>query len=106
MKHYVYIVLCCSDNTFYTGYTTDLQRRIDEHNLGTKGAKYTRGRRPIKLMYFEWYKSKSKAMKREYQIKQMSQQEKKKLMFDNYYRNTTNKMLGRGHWVEENENTK
>jgi putative endonuclease len=72
--HYVYIVKC-SDNTYYTGYTNNLKRRIKQHNDGN-GAKYTKGRRPVTLVYSEKYKSKSKAMKREYNIKQMSRNKK------------------------------
>ncbi|MGM0410566.1 MAG: GIY-YIG nuclease family protein [Bacillota bacterium] len=76
--HYVYI-LSCSDNSLYTGYTTDLERRVNEHNEG-KGAKYTRGRTPVELVYHEKKKSKSLAMKREYEIKQLSRAEKLKLI--------------------------
>ncbi|SJZ75790.1 GIY-YIG nuclease family protein [Selenihalanaerobacter shriftii] len=74
MGHYVYI-LSCSDGTLYTGYTTDLERRVDEHNEG-QGAKYTRGRRPVKLIYNEEYKTRSEAQKREYQIKQYKRKDK------------------------------
>jgi len=62
--HYVYIVKC-ADGTYYTGYTNDLERRINQHNAG-EGAKYTKGRRPVKLVHSERFKSKSKAMQREY----------------------------------------
>ncbi|AFS79419.1 GIY-YIG domain protein [Gottschalkia acidurici 9a] len=65
--NYVYIVEC-KDGTLYTGWTTDLKRRISEHNSG-KGAKYTRARGPVKLKYFEKFDTKQEAMKREYQIK-------------------------------------
>jgi putative endonuclease len=75
--HYVYIVRC-SDDTLYTGYTNDLNRRIKMHNDG-QGAKYTKGRRPVKLVYSEKFKSKSKAMKREYEIKKFRRIEKEKL---------------------------
>lgn len=67
---YVYI-LECRDSTYYTGYTTDVDKRLETHNLG-KGAKYTRSRRPCK--------SKSKALKLEYKIKQMSRKEKSELI--------------------------
>ena len=77
MKYYVYILLC-ADGTFYTGYTTDLEKRIDTHNKG-KGAKYTRARLPVKLHWSWIYKSKSEAMKAEYKIKQLSRIEKKNL---------------------------
>ncbi|NLM96154.1 MAG: GIY-YIG nuclease family protein [Halanaerobiaceae bacterium] len=77
-KHYVYIVKC-SDNTLYTGYTVDLERRIKEHNEG-RGSRYTRGRLPVKLEYFEEYEAKGRAMKREYEIKQMTRMQKEKLL--------------------------
>ena len=76
--NFVYIVKC-SDNTLYTGYTTDLERRIKEHNEG-KGAKYTRGRTPVELVYYEEKKTKSLAMKREYEIKQLNREEKEELI--------------------------
>ena len=71
---YVYI-LECSDSTYYTGYTTDVDRRLETHNLG-KGAKYTRCRRPCRLVYYRACESKSEALKLEYKIKQMSRKEK------------------------------
>jgi len=74
MGHYVYI-LSCADDTLYTGYTTDLKRRTKEHNEG-RGAKYTRGRGPVELVYYEEYSTRSKAQKREYEIKQYSRQQK------------------------------
>ncbi|MDY7082571.1 MAG: GIY-YIG nuclease family protein [Halobacteria archaeon] len=76
--HYVYI-LECDDGTLYTGYTTDVERRIEEHNSG-EGAKYTRGRTPVKLLYTEEFETRSAAMSREYEIKQMSRDEKEKLV--------------------------
>lgn len=76
--NYVYI-LECSDKTYYTGWTKDLEKRVNTHNNG-KGAKYTRGRRPVKLIYFENFNDKIEAMKREYEIKQMSRKEKEKLI--------------------------
>ncbi|MBF8437187.1 GIY-YIG nuclease family protein [Halanaerobiaceae bacterium Z-7014] len=75
---YVYI-LKCSDNTLYTGYTTDPERRIEEHNAGI-GAKYTRGRGPVELVYLEEFSDKSRAMQREYEIKQFSKNEKLELI--------------------------
>ncbi|MBU5426375.1 GIY-YIG nuclease family protein [Tissierella pigra] len=71
---YVYI-LKCKDNTLYTGWTVDLDKRIHKHNLG-KAAKYTRGRTPVKLVYFEEFDNKIEAQKREYAIKQLSRTEK------------------------------
>lgn len=72
--NYVYIVEC-SDGTFYTGWTNNLEKRIEMHSNGT-GAKYTRGRGPVKLVYNEQFEDKRDAMKREYEIKQMTRQEK------------------------------
>ena len=72
--NYVYI-LECSDNTLYTGWTTDLKKRISAHNSG-KGAKYTKGRLPVRLVYKESYNSKTEALKREYNIKQLSRERK------------------------------
>ena len=77
-KHYVYI-LRCSDGTFYTGYTTDPERRVRVHNSG-KGAKYTRPRRPVELIYTEEYDNKTEAQKREYAIKQLTRAEKEQLI--------------------------
>jgi len=78
--YFVYI-LACSDETLYTGITTDLERRLDEHNNSSKGAKYTRARRPVALVYSETYETRSEACKREYFIKhKMSREEKKALI--------------------------
>jgi putative endonuclease len=78
--YFVYIVKC-ADDTFYTGIATELERRIDEHNSSEKGAKYTRVRRPVNLVYSEEYPDRSSASKREYQIKKkMSRAEKLKLI--------------------------
>jgi putative endonuclease len=77
-SHYIY-VLECSDGTLYTGYTTDVQRRLEEHNSG-QGAKYTRGRRPVKLRHQEAFKNRSLAQKREYQIKQLPRSQKEELI--------------------------
>ncbi len=78
--YYVYIVEC-SDGTFYTGYTTNIDRRLNEHNYSIKkAAKYTRSRRPVTLKYIEKFKSMSAALKREYQIKKLSRVKKKELI--------------------------
>lgn len=71
---YVYI-LQCSDGTLYTGWTTDLNKRIETHSKG-KGAKYTRCRLPVELVYFEEFEDKISAQKREYKIKQFRRNEK------------------------------
>lgn len=76
----VYIVRC-SDDTLYTGITTDTERRLYEHNTPTgKGAKYTRMRQPVELVYVKEMKSKSDAAKEEYRIKQLSREDKLKLI--------------------------
>lgn len=79
MSYYVYI-LVCSDNTFYTGITTDLERRVCEHNTDLKGSKYTRVRRPVKIVYTEKADSRSSASKREYEIKSLARVSKQKLV--------------------------
>ena len=80
-KHYVYI-LKCADDTYSTGYTTDPERRTQVHNSG-KGAKYTRARRPVELIYTEEYDDKTEAQRREYAIKQLTRAEKEKLIKSN-----------------------
>jgi len=78
--YFVYI-LRCADDTFYTGIATELERRIDEHNSSDKGAKYTRTRRPVVLVYSEVHSDRSSASKREYEIKKkMSRSEKLQLI--------------------------
>ena len=72
--NYTYIVKC-SDETLYTGWTNNLKKRMEAHNSG-KGAKYTKNRRPVELVYFEEYGTKQEAMQREYAIKQLSRQKK------------------------------
>ena len=73
-SHFVYIVRC-SDNSLYTGYTNS----INKHNAG-KGAKYTKIRRPVVLVYQEMYETKSEALRREYEIKTFTRQRKLKLI--------------------------
>jgi len=80
VSHYVYVVECC-DGTLYTGYTTDVARRIAEHNAGD-GAKYTAGRRPVTLRYVEYHPSRSAAQSREYEIKSRSRRAKDALLPD------------------------
>ncbi|MEA3455108.1 MAG: GIY-YIG nuclease family protein [Campylobacterota bacterium] len=75
----VYIVQC-ADETLYTGITNALERRIEEHNSSDKGAKYTRSRRPVKLVYREKQIDRSSASKREYEIKKMSREEKRAML--------------------------
>ena len=75
---YLYI-LRCKDDTFYTGITTDVEKRLEAHRAG-RGAKYTRGRGPLELVYRENCGSHSEALKREYQVKALTRLEKRKLM--------------------------
>ena len=80
MSFFVYIV-SCADATLYTGYAKDIAARLREHNGDEKGgARYTRGRRPVELVYSEICETKSDAMKREYAIKQLSRAEKQHLI--------------------------
>lgn len=77
-SHFVYIVRCI-DNSLYTGYTNNIEARINKHNAG-KGAKYTKIRRPVVLVYQEMYETKSEALRREYEIKTFTRQRKLKLI--------------------------
>ncbi len=80
MSWYVYL-LKCSDNSLYTGITTDLKRRLSEHNNDNrKAAKYTRARRPVKMVYFELCESRSDAGIREYEIRKSNRQKKLELI--------------------------
>ena len=76
--NYTYI-LKCSDGSLYTGWTNDLERRVKVHNEG-KGAKYTKSRRPVELVYYEEFLTKEEAMKREYEIKHFTRRKKEKLV--------------------------
>ena len=76
--NYSYI-LKCKDDSLYTGWTNDLKKRITSHNAG-KGAKYTKARRPVELVYYEEFQTREEAMKREYAIKQLSRKEKEALI--------------------------
>ena len=77
--YYVYL-LVCADGTFYTGITTDTHRRVNEHNASLKGAKYTKARRPVSLVYKEVCDSRATAQKREYTLRKLSHVEKAKLI--------------------------
>ena len=72
--NYIYIVEC-RDKSLYTGWTTDLKKRIAVHNAG-KGAKYTKSRTPVKLVYYEHFDTKEEAMRREYEVKELTRKEK------------------------------
>lgn len=76
--YYTYLAKC-SDNSQYCGYTDDIKSRERVHNLG-KGAKYTRSRTPIKIVYYEEFETKSEALKREHAIKKLTRQDKLKLI--------------------------
>ena len=78
MSCYCYI-LECSDGTFYTGWTNDPERRVAQHNKG-KGARYTKTRRPVRLVYLEEQTDKIAALKRELQIKKLKREQKLKLI--------------------------
>ncbi|WP_409969274.1 GIY-YIG nuclease family protein [Bengtsoniella intestinalis] len=78
MAYYIYI-LCCGDGTLYTGSTNDVERRLAVHQAG-KGAKYTRARLPVTLVYQETHDDRSSALRREAAIKKLSRQEKLKLI--------------------------
>lgn len=75
---YTYM-LRCADGTYYTGYTDDPERRLAVHNAG-QGAKYTRSRLPVELVYYECFDTKHDAMHREYELKQLSRAEKEMLL--------------------------
>ena len=78
-ENYTYI-LQCADGTYYCGWTNNLDRRLKAHNEG-KGAKYTRSRRPVALVYYEAFYTKDEAMRREYEIKQLPRKKKEELIF-------------------------
>ena len=76
---YLYVVRC-SDDTLYTGITTDLKRRLNEHNTSNRGAKYTKARRPTNLVYYELYQSRSNAQKAEHKFKKLTRIQKEKII--------------------------
>ncbi len=81
MRQYWFVyILSCADHSLYTGITTDIERRLKEHNNSTKGAKYTRGRRPVTLAYSERCDNRSDASKREAAIKKLPLAEKQDLI--------------------------
>ena len=85
MNYYTYIVRC-ADDTFYTGFTNDVKKRIAMHNAG-KGAKYTKGRLPVSLVYFEEHYNKHDALSREWHIKSMTRFQKEELIEDFNHKN-------------------
>ncbi len=80
--NYTYI-LRCKDDSLYTGWTNNLEKRIQNHNAG-KGAKYTKARRPVELVYYERFQTKQEAMRREWEIKQLTRKDKLKLIEKNF----------------------
>ena len=79
MNWFLY-VLKCNDGTLYTGVTTDIDRRLDEHNASSKGAKYTRTRRPVELVYWMNYEDRSSAQKAEHKFKRLTRKQKEKII--------------------------
>lgn len=77
-NYFVYVVRC-SDDSLYTGYTSNIDRRLSEHNRG-EASKYTRARTPVHLQYYEGFNDRGDAMSREHEIKQLSKQEKEELV--------------------------
>lgn len=80
MSEYFIYILKCSDDTLYTGSTNDITKRVHAHNTGQTGAKYTKTRRPVSLVYQEKFETKSEALKREYAIKKLTRKEKLTLL--------------------------
>ena len=103
--NYTYIVQC-SDGTLYTGWTNDLNKRIKAHNNG-KGAKYTKPRLPVELVYAKEHATKEEAMKDEYRIKQLPRQDKQKLCreYEEEQSKTSNESANR-YWNEVRVNSK
>jgi putative endonuclease len=82
MPYFTYLAKC-SDETLYCGYTNDIKKRLLEHNEGKYGSKYVRSRRPVQIVYFEEFKDKETAMKREHEIKKMTRKDKDLLINTN-----------------------
>ena len=80
MSDWFVYMLRCSDNSLYTGITTDVERRVKEHNEAKAGAKYTRAKRPVELVYEEQAETRSVALKREAQLKKLKKDEKENLL--------------------------
>ena len=92
MKYFFYIVRCL-DDSLYSGITTDLKRRVDEHNSdGKKGAKYLRAKKPVKLVYSEKFKDRNTALVREAEVKKLSKMNKELLIIKNHFKKTDKKI--------------
>jgi len=83
-KPWFLYVIHCSDDTLYTGVTTDISRRIHEHNTSSKGAKYTRTRRPVELVYSVDFDNRSSAQKAEYKFKKLTRKQKNEVISEHY----------------------
>ncbi len=79
-KIFYFYIVRCADDSLYSGVTTDLKRRVGEHNSKNLGAKYTRSKQPVELVYNEKFSNKSSALKREWQIKKMTKKEKESVL--------------------------
>jgi len=79
-KTFYFYIVRCADDSLYSGITTDLKRRVGEHNSHKLGAKYTRSKQPVTLVYKEKFSSKSTAMRREWEVKKMTKKEKESLL--------------------------
>ena len=82
VKNYCCYIVICRDGTLYCGYSNNVEKRVDNHNKSI-GAKYTKTRLPVRLVYTECFDTKSEAMKREYQIKQLTRKDKLRLINEN-----------------------
>jgi putative endonuclease len=80
VKKWFLYVLRCSDGTLYTGVTTDVSRRLNEHNASKRGSRYTRSRRPVELVYWVDFENQSTAQIAEYNFKQMTREQKEKVI--------------------------
>ena len=80
MANWYFYILRCADDSLYSGITTDLERRLREHNAGTAGARYTRGRRPVRLAYSERLPDRAQALRREYAVKRLDRAAKLQLL--------------------------
>ncbi len=79
-QEWIVYMVKCSDNSLYTGITTDIENRLKQHNYEKTGARYTRSRRPVKLVYLERTESRALAAKREYAIKKLTVEQKNALI--------------------------
>ncbi len=77
-----FYVLQCNDSTYYAGITTNITRRLNEHNASSRGAKYTKTRRPVKLVYWADFKDRSSAQKAEHRFKQLTRKQKEKIIHE------------------------